>query len=153
MLPTVVGPRGARISRCLLRLRRRPGARPYLDSLTAAGLLSRDEARLLGFIPVTTHTLTDPDARASRVARIDGVLASPLTAPPRDLALTTLAATVDLTSHLHPTRPDRQARRLLTDLTRADPSPPLSPSPSAAPAPPPDPRPPPWWSRAPPQVR
>ncbi|WP_042431776.1 GOLPH3/VPS74 family protein [Streptacidiphilus anmyonensis] len=122
LLPTVAGPRGARLSTCLQRLRRRrPGARPYLDSLTAAGLLRRDEARLLGFIPATTHTLTTPSARASRVACIDAVLASPSTAGPRSLAPTTLAATVDLTNHLHPTRPDRQTRLLLTDLTRADP--------------------------------
>ncbi|WP_042379458.1 GOLPH3/VPS74 family protein [Streptacidiphilus melanogenes] len=121
LLPTVVGPRGARLSTCLQRLRRRPGARPFLESLTAAGLLRRNEARLLGFIPATTHTFTDPAARASRVARIDATLASPQTAPPRDLALTTLAGTVDLTNHLHPTRPDRATRRLLADLTRADP--------------------------------
>lgn len=121
LLPNLSGPRGARISTCLARLRRRPGARPFLDSLTTAGLLRRDEARLLGFIPVTTHTLTDPSARASRVARIDAALASPPTADPRDLALATLASTVDLTNHLHPTRPDRPTRRLLTDLTRADP--------------------------------
>ncbi|RAG82850.1 hypothetical protein DN069_25365, partial [Streptacidiphilus pinicola] len=121
LLPSLSGPRGARISTCLVRLRRRPGARPFLDSLTTAGLVRRDETRLLGFIPVASHTLTDPSIRAHRVSRIDAALASPATANPRDLALATLAATVDLTNHLHPTRPDRPTRRLLTDLTRADP--------------------------------
>jgi hypothetical protein len=121
LLPNVTRPRGAPISTCLMRLRRRPDARPFLDSLILAGILRRNGTRLLGFIPITTHTLTNPSARASRVARIDAVLASPHGADPCALSLTTFAATVDLTNHLHPTRPDRPTRRLLTDLTRADP--------------------------------
>ncbi|SEL59376.1 GOLPH3/VPS74 family protein [Streptacidiphilus jiangxiensis] len=119
--PTVWSSRGATLSTCLHRIRRRNRPQPYLDSLVAAGLLRRDETRFLGLIPVTTHTLTDPSTRASRVARIDATLASPSSAHPRDLALTTLAATVDLTNRLHPTRPDSATRHLLRSLVRADP--------------------------------
>ncbi|WP_051943599.1 GOLPH3/VPS74 family protein [Streptacidiphilus rugosus] len=118
--PAAPKPRGASLSSCVSALRHRV-AGPYLDSLTAYGLLRADQVRVLGIFPRTRHTLTDPSARASRVARIDSVLASPSAASPRDRYLTTLAATAGLTNHLRPTRPDRPTRRLLTDLTRADP--------------------------------
>ncbi|MEY9849128.1 GPP34 family phosphoprotein [Streptacidiphilus sp. MAP5-3] len=112
-----------RLTVCLNRLRR-PGrgvSRPVLGRMVATGVLAGHTGRLLGVLPHTRYTVPDPSARAARTARIAGVLASPDTASPRDLALTTLAHAAGLTSHLTPSRPDRATRHLLTDLTRADP--------------------------------
>ncbi|MBF9072376.1 GOLPH3/VPS74 family protein [Streptacidiphilus fuscans] len=112
-----------RLTVCLNRLRS-PGhgvSRAVLGRMVAAGLLTGETSRLLGILPHTRYTVPDPSARAARTARIAAVLASPTTASPRDLSLTTLAHAAGLTSRLTPSRLDRPTRHLLTDLTRADP--------------------------------
>ncbi|MEZ0068493.1 hypothetical protein ABIA32_004518 [Streptacidiphilus sp. MAP12-20] len=115
--PSATTPRGASLSSCIQRLRRKRAAQPYLDTLVACGEFLCIRVRVLGIFRVTRYFYFGISERRDRCAAISVVMHSPSTAHRRNRNLATLAATVGLPDH----GSRRLPRHVTRDLIRTDP--------------------------------
>lgn len=97
--------------------------RPYLDALTARGLLTAERRRVLGIFPVTVHTATHPGWAKTGADRILRALPTAAPADPtaRDLQLAALVGAVRLDRRLFRGPDGRPVRDRLQDLARTTP--------------------------------
>ncbi|MFD4715223.1 GPP34 family phosphoprotein [Streptomyces sp. NPDC058430] len=97
--------------------------RAYLDRLTARGLLYARSRRILGIFPSTKWTAANPAWSIHLAARIDHAVRPEAYGPPgsRDLYLTALVGLAGLSRRLYPGGDNRQFRRRISDLSRANP--------------------------------
>ncbi|AUY51651.1 GPP34 family phosphoprotein [Streptomyces sp. CB01881] len=106
---------------------RKPGLTPYLDRLTADGLLTVEKHRFLG-LPYRRHVATRPDVRQEIAARVAATLAreggAPAAAGPdgqpaeRDRQLAGLIGAARLDRRLYPGSTGAPTRRAIRQLTK-----------------------------------
>ncbi|MFG3055095.1 GPP34 family phosphoprotein [Kitasatospora sp. NPDC048239] len=109
-------PRGLDIA--LRRIPRKPGHRPYLDRLVAAGLVTAETRRVLG-IPYRRYVAVRPDIGAVTAARVAATLERPAdgsSADERDRQLAGLVAAARLDRRLYPGSAGAATRRAARQL-------------------------------------
>ncbi|MFB7616449.1 GPP34 family phosphoprotein [Kitasatospora sp. NPDC056181] len=109
----------------LRRIPRKPGLTPYLDRLTADGLLTVEKHRFLG-LPYRRHVATRPDVRQEIAARVAATLAyeGGAAAGPdgqsaeRDRQLAGLIGAARMDRRLYPGSTGAPTRRAILQLTK-----------------------------------
>jgi hypothetical protein len=94
----------------------------YLARLEAAGTISADRRKALGFIPVTRWTVADMGRAARARARLEAVASSTGSVDSAQAALAGLASAIDVTRYVFPGLSGAGARRRLRQAARRDPA-------------------------------
>ena len=103
--------------------RQRPGlVERYLARLEAAGTISAERRKMLGFIPATRWTITDTERAAQARARLEAVASSTGSVDSAQAALAGLASAIGVTHYVFPGLAGAGARRRLKQAARRDPA-------------------------------
>jgi hypothetical protein len=102
--------------------RQRRNAERHLDRLADAGTVRAHGRKLLGFIPVTTWTITDTARAAQARARLEAIAATTGSVDSAQAALAGLATAIGVTQYVFPGFGGAAARKRLKDAGKRDPA-------------------------------